>query len=186
MSNSKKFMGKSRMYGVMRPWLGDGLLLSTGQKWHKRRKIITPAFHFGILKQFAEIFQQQSRILVSRLSSVCDGCAVDIYPFASKIALDVVCETAMGVQINAQTDSESEYVKAVEGSVMRAFHHQSRHAYSFSSCFGFCSVSRKQCLIGWQLSGFGMRSCFGYSAANASETSTSTCECCTVFPVLLF
>lgn len=113
MSSSTLYMAKSRMYGLMRSWLGDGLLLSSGKKWHKRRKIITPAFHFSILEQFAEIFDQQSRIMASRLWKVCDGRTVDIHPFVSQMALDVVCETAMGVQINAQTEADNKYVKAV-------------------------------------------------------------------------
>lgn len=113
MGSTTQFMAKSRMYDLMRSWLGEGLLLSSGKKWHKRRKIITPAFHFTILEQFAEIFDAQSRILVSRLSGLCDGHAVDIHPFVSQMALDVVCETAMGVQINAQTEADNEYVKAV-------------------------------------------------------------------------
>lgn len=113
MSSSTLYMAKSRMYGLMRSWLGDGLLLSSGKKWHKRRKIITPAFHFSILEQFTEIFDQQSRIMASRLWKLCDGCTVDIHPFVSQMALDVVCETAMGVQINAQTETYNKYVEAV-------------------------------------------------------------------------
>lgn len=113
MSSTTQFMAKSRIYNLMRSWLGDGLLLSSGKKWHKRRKIITPAFHFTILERFAEVFDQQSSILVSRLSRLCDGHIVDVHPFVSQMALDVVCETAMGVQINAQTETDSEYLKAV-------------------------------------------------------------------------
>lgn len=122
MSSTTQYMAKSRMYSLMRPWLGEGLLLSSGKKWHKRRKIITPAFHFTILEQFAEIFDQQSHILASRLSKLCDGHAVDIHPFVSQMALDVVCETAMGVQINAQTKSDSQYVKAVVELVLQFIH----------------------------------------------------------------
>lgn len=36
-SNSTKFLEKSSLYDFLVPWLGTGLLLSSGQKWHSRR-----------------------------------------------------------------------------------------------------------------------------------------------------
>lgn len=38
-SNSTKFLEKSALYDFLIPWLGTGLLLSTGQKWHNRRLV---------------------------------------------------------------------------------------------------------------------------------------------------
>ena len=46
------------LYKVLRPWLGDGLLLSEGAKWKRNRKLITPAFHFGVLKTYINVFNE--------------------------------------------------------------------------------------------------------------------------------
>ena len=38
-------------YRFIRPWIGDGLLVSHGQKWLRNRRLLTRAFHFDVLKQ---------------------------------------------------------------------------------------------------------------------------------------
>ncbi|XP_041765666.1 uncharacterized protein LOC121590248 [Anopheles merus] len=111
--SSQKLIRKSELYKFLIPWLGDGLLLSTGQKWFSKRKILTPAFHFKILDQFIEVFHKQSSILADRLRPAANGQLVNIYPFVTLAALDIICETAMGTSINAQTDADSAYVKAI-------------------------------------------------------------------------
>ena len=45
-------------------WLS---LFSDGDKWKKRRKLITPTFHFRILNDFIQVCEEQTAILVSRL-----------------------------------------------------------------------------------------------------------------------
>lgn len=73
------------------PWLGTGLLTSTGQKWINRRKIITPAFHFNILEDFVEVFDKQSSILEEKLR-VHEGLGeFNVFPLTALCALDVVC-----------------------------------------------------------------------------------------------
>jgi len=52
--SSNKHITKGKDYRPLMPWLGTGLLTSTSTKWHSRRKLLTPAFHFKILESFLE------------------------------------------------------------------------------------------------------------------------------------
>ncbi|XP_064108225.1 cytochrome P450 4c3-like isoform X1 [Macrobrachium nipponense] len=110
---SSKHITKSSDYDYLHPWLGTGLLTSTGKKWFSRRKMLTPAFHFTILEDFVGVFNKQSNKFVSRLQEKADGKPFDIFPYVTLCTLDIIFETALGSSINAQDDTESEYVKAV-------------------------------------------------------------------------
>lgn len=112
--SSHKQLEKTDDYRFVRPWLGDGLLLSDGKKWFKRRKIITPTFHFKILEQFVEVMNTQGQIFVSNLAKYNDQKPVDIFPLVTLLALDIICICSMGTNVNAQNDSNSTYVKTVK------------------------------------------------------------------------
>nr|NP_476907.2 cytochrome P450 4d1, isoform A [Drosophila melanogaster]AAB71165.1 cytochrome P450 [Drosophila melanogaster]AAB71166.1 cytochrome P450 [Drosophila melanogaster]AAB71167.1 cytochrome P450 [Drosophila melanogaster]AAF45737.1 cytochrome P450 4d1, isoform A [Drosophila melanogaster]AKD42954.1 Cyp4d1-RA [Drosophila melanogaster] len=112
-----RFNDKAGEYKALEPWLKEGLLVSRGRKWHKRRKIITPAFHFKILDQFVEVFEKGSRDLLrnmeqDRLKHGDSG--FSLYDWINLCTMDTICETAMGVSINAQSNADSEYVQAVK------------------------------------------------------------------------
>ena len=112
---SQTLIVKSDFYSHLHDWLGNGLLISTGAKWRSRRKLITPAFHFSILKDFLPIFNEQSLICVNGLDDYANsGESFDIQSLISSLTLDVICEAAMGVKISAQTSAQSEYVNAVK------------------------------------------------------------------------
>ncbi|EDW82406.2 uncharacterized protein Dwil_GK25786, isoform B [Drosophila willistoni] len=112
-----RFNDKAHEYKALEPWLKEGLLVSRGRKWHRRRKIITPAFHFKILDQFVEIFERESRVLIKQLEKErqrngSDG--FNLYDWINLCTMDTICETAMGVSIHAQTNADSDYVRAVK------------------------------------------------------------------------
>lgn len=87
--NSNVHITKSREYRFFKPWLGDGLLISDGEKWRTHRKLIAPAFHQLVLKSFVGAFNRNSWRLVKRLKSEV-GREFDVHDHMSEITVDIL------------------------------------------------------------------------------------------------
>uniref|UniRef100_A0A1S4GY21 Uncharacterized protein n=2 Tax=Anopheles gambiae TaxID=7165 RepID=A0A1S4GY21_ANOGA len=135
---------KSYQYDFLEPWLGTGLLLSFGEKWFQRRKIITPSFHFKILDQFMDVFNQEADTLVSKLERHVDQQEFDIYDHITLYALDSICATSMGVHINAQKDPNNEYTQGVKKVSEYVFRRIFSVLNQFPALFVLYSYAREQ------------------------------------------
>ncbi|CAJ0606757.1 unnamed protein product [Cylicocyclus nassatus] len=83
---------KGEEYNILMPWLGTGLLISTGEKWRARRKILTPSFHFKVLNDFIGVFDQQAKKFVCQLEDAAASKQhFDIFPYVKRCALDIIC-----------------------------------------------------------------------------------------------
>ena len=91
-------------------------LLFLGEKWFHQRRLLTPAFHFQVLEQFTEVMNEKADILnecIKRFVETNANESLDVFAFASKFTLDVICETAMGVDMDAQRKPPSTYSTAL-------------------------------------------------------------------------
>ncbi|XP_011701421.1 PREDICTED: cytochrome P450 4C1-like isoform X2 [Wasmannia auropunctata] len=111
--NSTKHINKSMIYYVLLSWFGTGLLTSEGAKWHSRRKILTPTFHFNILQQFIEILIEEGENMIKSLKNTGGTVVKDSVSFFSEHTLNAICETAMGTSLQGLGAFQQQYRKAV-------------------------------------------------------------------------
>ncbi|XP_044588499.1 cytochrome P450 4c3-like isoform X2 [Cotesia glomerata] len=98
---SSKHIEKSMFYDLLHPWLHDGLLTSTGEKWRSRRKVLTPAFHLHNLKEYMDCFTNHTNRLIKnlKLESGSDGVIKELLPLVTTFTLHTIVESTMGVVI---------------------------------------------------------------------------------------
>ncbi|XP_034106031.1 probable cytochrome P450 4p3 [Drosophila albomicans] len=102
--NDNNLITKGDMYRFLQPFLKTGLLTSTGQYWHGRRKLLTPAFHFKILEQFLDVFKQESVKVIDLIQNMLDAtdgpCQINLNDIIPRFTLNSICETALGVKLD--------------------------------------------------------------------------------------
>ena len=105
----------NRTYKVLVPWLGDGLLISKGEKWHRNRRLLTPAFHFEILKSYMSVYNSCLKVLFDKWSSsVSQNEPVKVFDTISLLSLDIILQCAFSCESDCQnTRTKHPYIKAV-------------------------------------------------------------------------
>ncbi|KAI5643381.1 cytochrome p450 domain-containing protein [Phthorimaea operculella] len=89
--SSYRYNEKRTPYNFMRGWLCEGLLVSNGEKWKHRRKLLTPAFHFTVLKSFCSTFYDHTTRFLQRIDLETEKDRTDITPLISRTTLNVMC-----------------------------------------------------------------------------------------------
>uniref|UniRef100_A0A673WZV6 aromatase n=1 Tax=Salmo trutta TaxID=8032 RepID=A0A673WZV6_SALTR len=51
-------------YRFLIPWIGDGLLVSGGQKWFRHRRLLTPGFHYDVLKPYVKMMADSAKTML--------------------------------------------------------------------------------------------------------------------------
>lgn len=103
---------KGVYYHFLEDFLGSGLLTSTDNKWHNRRKLLTPSFHFTILERFLGTFKNESTKFVKDLMPL-TGHKIVLQQHIPKTTLNVICESALGIKLS-EVDSADFYRKTIK------------------------------------------------------------------------
>ncbi|XP_045369652.2 cytochrome P450 4B1 isoform X2 [Camelus bactrianus] len=52
------------VYDFFLQWIGKGLLVLHGPKWYQHRKLLTPGFHYDVLKPYVALFAESTHIML--------------------------------------------------------------------------------------------------------------------------
>ncbi|XP_032884389.1 cytochrome P450 4B1-like [Amblyraja radiata] len=127
------------VYRFMLPWLGDGLLISSGQKWYRHRRLLTPGFHYDILKSYVQEIADSTRIMLDKWELLSTNVkSVELYHHLSLMTLDSILKCAFSYHSNCQIESHNSYIQAVyelgflASHRFKVFHHHYDLIYYFS------------------------------------------------------
>ncbi|XP_052819369.1 leukotriene-B4 omega-hydroxylase 3-like [Mya arenaria] len=110
-----KPLGLTSGYRTLKAWLGDGLLISGGEKWARNRRLLTPAFHFDILKPYIHVYNDAAGIFVDKLNDfAARGEQFELFQHVCQSSLDIILRCAFSYNIDVQRAGETHpYVVAV-------------------------------------------------------------------------
>lgn len=82
------------------------------------RTIISSTFNNNVLDQFVWNFFENSLILTQKLKLIANGSSFDLYPFVCACAVDIICETTMGTNVNRQMEGDDVFVGKLLNALM--------------------------------------------------------------------
>ncbi|XP_053326239.1 cytochrome P450 4B1-like isoform X3 [Spea bombifrons] len=102
------------IYDHFIPWIGKGLLVLAGQKWFQHRRLLTPGFHYDVLKPYVRLMSDCTKVMLGKWDRlVSDQKPVELFHHVSLMTLDTIMKCAFSYQSNCQTDSDNDYIKSV-------------------------------------------------------------------------
>eukprot|EP00117_Sycon_ciliatum_P007007 scpid64430/ scgid10291/ Leukotriene-B4 omega-hydroxylase 3; Cyp4f-14; Cytochrome P450 4F14; Cytochrome P450-LTB-omega; Leukotriene-B4 20-monooxygenase 3 len=106
-------------YSNLLPFIGDGLLLSSGTKWARDRRLLTNAFHFNILQEYTPLLHDSCQVLLEKLAQHVSDAetqnkAFDFSRACCLLTLDVMLRCTMGYESNCQLKDSAYTIGVME------------------------------------------------------------------------
>ncbi|XP_029332102.1 cytochrome P450 4A10 isoform X3 [Mus caroli] len=118
------------IYRLLAPWIGYGLLLLNGQPWFQHRRMLTPAFHYDILKPYVKNMADSIRLMLDKWERLASQeSSIEIFQHISLMTLDTVMKCAFSHKGSVQVDGNYKtYLQAI-GDLHNLFHSRVRNIF---------------------------------------------------------
>uniref|UniRef100_A0A674J005 Uncharacterized protein n=1 Tax=Terrapene triunguis TaxID=2587831 RepID=A0A674J005_9SAUR len=89
--------------------IGQGLLILNGPKWFQHRRLLTPGFHYDILKSYVTMMADSVHVMLDKWEQlITQEKSVELFEHVSLMTLDSIMKSAFSYQSNCQTDRSSD------------------------------------------------------------------------------
>ncbi|XP_060079022.1 cytochrome P450 4F6-like [Ylistrum balloti] len=107
--------GEGEPYSLFTPFLGDGLIVSSGSKWERNRRLLTPAFHFDVLRPYVNIYNEAADILLDKYAKHMSESpnSIDIMDSLNLVTLDIILRCSLSYDGDIQKEEKHSYIEAV-------------------------------------------------------------------------
>ncbi|ELV12925.1 Cytochrome P450 4A11 [Tupaia chinensis] len=94
--------------------VGRGLLLLEGQTWFQRRRMLTPAFHYDILKPYVRLMADSVKVMLDKWENLTDqDTPLEILGHMSMMTLDTMMKCAFSYQDRGLDRNTQSYLQAI-------------------------------------------------------------------------
>lgn len=102
-------------YTFIEDLIGKGLLTLMGEKWAQHRRMVTPGFHYDILKSYIKLTSECAHIMLDKWASHSNtDQAFEMSQHTRLMALDNILRCAFSYKTNCQIEGEENaYTKAI-------------------------------------------------------------------------
>ena len=83
---------------------GRGLLIANGPRWVRSRRLLTPAFHFDILRPYVKVYGEAADVLTDLWAKVPEGDSINVFPYISLFTLDVMLQCTCSYKSDCQVN----------------------------------------------------------------------------------
>jgi cytochrome P450 len=112
-SKAKSFLKFSRVRKILARVVGDGLIVSEGDKWLRQRRLVQPAFHAKRFAHYAAVMVERTRRFVERwLKDVAaaGACEVEIAQAMIDLGMEIIAKTMFDAELTGEIAALSKAV----------------------------------------------------------------------------